>query len=115
MPDSLITCPQIYYKAPSEVRGVIVDMRGVLRQGEILTGSPTVTFTGPTIASAAVTTAVQLVNGQSVPAGCGVTFTISAGSDGNDYIGSIACGTSASQTVYTYVIVKVRVPTVAAP
>jgi hypothetical protein len=115
MPDTLITAPQIYYKTASEVRGVAVDMRGVLRHGEILTGSPTVTVSGPTASSAAVTTAVQLINGESVEPGKAITFTISGGSDGSDYIILVSCATSASQTVNSYVILKVRVPTVAAP
>lgn len=115
MPDTLITCQQVYYKTPSEVRGIAVDMRGVLRQGEILTGSPTITATGLTASAGAVFTTSQLINGQAVEAGQGVSFAISAGSDGSDYLMIVSCGTSQSQTVNTYCILKVRVPTVAAP
>lgn len=115
MPESLITAQQIYYKTPSEVRGIAVDMRGVLRDGEILTGTPSVSATGLTFASPAVNTAAQVINGESVNAGKAVTVTVSSGTDGTDYIGVVSCSTSASQTVNTYFILKVRVPTVAAP
>jgi hypothetical protein len=115
MPDSLITAPQTYYKHPSEVRGAIVDMRGVLRQGEILTGTPTLSATGITTASPLVTTTVNVVNSESIEAGKCVTFTVSAGTDGTDYMILVSCGTSASQTVYCGVIVKVRVPTASSP
>lgn len=116
MPDTGITCPQIYSVTPTEVNGMAVDCRGLLRQGEVLTGSPTVTTaSGPTISSSAVSTAEQLINGESVPAGMAVTFTFTGGTDGVDYAVKISCGTSASRTRETYVIVKVRVPTASAP
>lgn len=115
MPATEITCREAYYATPTEVNGVLVDYRGVLRHGEVLTGTPTITVSGPTTSSPAVTTAVQLINGESVEAGKAISFTITGGTDGTDYAIKTACGTSASRTREVYVTYKVRVPTTAAP
>lgn len=117
MPDTLITCPQIYYKTPTESRAVKVDMRGVLEAtgGGICTGTPTLTATGITTASPAVSTTVQVINGDSVEPGKAITFTVSAGSDGTDYIIIIHCSASTGETIASAVIIKVRVPTTTNP
>jgi len=117
MPDTLITCGQIHYKTPTEVRTLKVDMRGSLTEsgGGICTGTPTLTATGITTASPLVSTTVQVINGESVDPGKAITFTASAGSDGSDYIIIIHCSASTGETIAAAVIVKVRVPTVAAP
>jgi hypothetical protein len=117
VPDTLITCPQTYYKTPTEVRSVKVDMRGVLEAtgGGICTGTPTLTATGITTASSVVSTTVQVINGDTVEPGKAITFTVSAGTDGSDYIIIIHCSASTGETIASAVIVKVRVPTVAAP
>ena len=99
---SALTCQQTYYKTPTEVRNVQVDMQGVLRQGEVLTGTPTITVTGPTASSPVVTSTLTLMNGQTVEAGKGITFTISGGTDGTTYAIKVSCGTSSSETVETY-------------
>lgn len=110
-----ITCPQIYFCTPTEVNGIAVDFRGVLRQGEVLTGTPSVAVTGPTASSPAVTTAMQLINGEAVEAGKAITFTITGGTDGTDYAIKTSCSTSASRTREVYVLYKVRVPTTSSP
>jgi hypothetical protein len=115
MAHSEITAREVYHKTAAEVRLAAVDMRGVLRQGEILTGSPTVSASGITVGSGAVTTSAQVINGQSVEAGKAVTFSVSAGTAATDYLITISCGTSLSQTVNTCVIVNVRAPTTSAP
>lgn len=104
---SALTCPQTYYKTASEVRGVAVDMRGVLRQGEVLTGSPTVSASGITVASGAVNTTTILVNHEPCLPGQAITFTVSAGTAGTSYAITVGCGTSQSQTVQTFVTVVV--------
>lgn len=110
-----ITCKQVYQVTPTEVNGVLVDYTGVLRQGEICTGSPTVSASGLTISSAAVTTAVQVINGASVEAGKAVSFTITGGTDGTNYAVKTSCGTSASRTREVYCLLQVVVPAYAAP
>ena len=116
MADTLITCQQIYYVTPTEVNGVSVDCRGVLREGEVLTGTPTVTTaSGPTISGPLVSTGPLVINGQSVDPAKAITFTFTGGTDGVDYAVKCRCGTSATRTREVYLIIKVRVPTVAAP
>lgn len=110
-----ITCPQTYTVTPTEVNGIAVDFRGLLRQGELLTGTPTITVSGPTTSSPAVNTGPLVINGQNVEAGKAVTFTITGGVDGTDYTVKVACGTSASRTREAYCLVSVRVPTVSSP
>ena|SRR5690349_16023084 len=110
-----ITCKQQYDKSPDEVLGVQIDFRGLLRQGEVLTGTPTLTATGITANSGAVSTGVLLINGEMVDAGKAVTCTISGGSDGTNYMILAKCGTSMSQTRECGIRVKVATPTYAAP
>ena len=80
--------------------GVLVDFTGLLRQGEVLTGTPSLSVSGPTVSSPAVTTAVHLANGQTVAPGKGVTFVYTGGSDGSDYLVLVSCATSASRLRY---------------
>jgi hypothetical protein len=110
-----ITCPQVYEKTPAEVRRIAVDMRGVLRQGEVCIGTPTITVSGPIASSAAVNTTIELINGEAVDAGKAITFTISAGTAAVDYTIQVTCATSGSQTVEAYCRLKVRTPTYSVP
>lgn len=102
-----LTATPVQYKTPTEVLGVSVDMRSKLRQGELLTGTPTITVTGPTASSPAVSTSPLLINGDTVEAGKAVTFTVSGGSANTTYSIHVSCGTSASQTVETYLSLTV--------
>jgi hypothetical protein len=110
-----ITCPQVYEVTPTEVNDVAVDFRGVLRQGEVCTGTPTITVSTMTATSPAVSTTVQIINGESVEPGKAITFHITGGSDGVDYNIKTSCGTSQSRTREVYCLIKVRVPTAASP
>jgi hypothetical protein len=110
-----ISCPQIYYVTPTEVNGIAVDMRGLLRQGEVLTGTPTITGSGLTLSGEAVSSGPLVINGEAVEAAKAVVFTVTGGTDGTDYSIKVACGTSSSRTRNTHVILKVRVPTVTNP
>lgn len=115
MSDTGITAPQVYAIGPDEVTGIAVDFRGVLRQTEMLTGTPTVTVTGPTTSSPAVSTTELVINGESVPAGKAVLFTVTGGTDGTDYSIKVLCSTSASRTRQVNCIVQVREPTADSP
>jgi len=110
-----ITCPQTYEVTPTEVNGVTVDYRGVLREGEVCTGTPTITMAGLTLSSPAVSTTPITINGQSVEAGKAITFTVTGGTDGTDYNIKTQCGTSASRTREVYCKLSVRVPTFSNP
>jgi hypothetical protein len=110
-----ITCGQTYEVTPTEVNGIAIDGNGVLRQGEIFTGTPTITATGMTASSPAVMTSSQVVNGQNVEPGKGITFTLTGGTDGTDYNIKVSCGTSLSRTREIYCLIRVRVPTASAP
>lgn len=110
-----ITCGQSYYVTPTETNGVAVDCTALLRQGELCTGTPTITVSTMTASAPVVMTTVQLVNGQTVEPGKGVTFTLTGGADGVDYNIKVSVGTSNSRTREVYCLVKVRVPTAAAP
>lgn len=102
-----LTCGQVYPKTATEVVRVVVDFSGLLRQGEVLTGSPTITSTGITTASPLVNTSVEIVNGRTVEAGKAVIFTLSGGTAGTTYSILVSCGTSASQTRECYINVPV--------
>jgi hypothetical protein len=119
MPATDITCHQIYYVTPTEVNGVKVDMSLLVQEGEILTGTPTITVSGMTASSPLVST-TQLLFGEppnqyTVDAGKAVTFTLTGGTDGTDYSIKVSCGTSASRTREAHCLVKVRIPTTTNP
>lgn len=116
MPATEITAGQVWYAHPDETNGVLVDGRGVLRQGEVFTGSPTVsTSSGPTISSASITSTMQLINGKAVEPGKAISFSFAGGSDGSTYMVKISCGTSASRTRVMYLKIPVAIPTATNP
>src|SRR5216684_1112178 len=95
-----ITAPQTYYKTPAEVLDVQCDFTPLLREGEVLTGTPTATVSGSdsvlTESGVAITTAVSVILGATVDAGKAITFTASAGTNGVTYSILVSCGTSTS-------------------
>ena len=102
MSQSGLTAGQTYRKGATEVVGVAVDFRGKLRQGEVITGTPTAAASGPTIASVAANTAPIIVLGETCPAGTAVTFTVSGGTATTTYQILVTVTTSASQTRVLY-------------
>jgi hypothetical protein len=106
---SILTCPHPRYKTPSAVKNMAVDMSGHLDDGEILTGTPTVSVSpsGPTLGSCTINSGPQMVNGQKCPAGTVVKFTASGGTAGVDYAILVSSSTSGSQTVQGYITLKV--------
>lgn len=94
-----VTAGQSYKKHPDEVAGIIVSFAGKLRQGEVITGTPTVsTSAGPTLSSASANTGPVQVLGQTCPPGTAVTFTMSGGTAGTTYSIKVTVSTSGSQT-----------------
>lgn len=99
MPGTL--APQIHYKNPSEVRNVGVDFTDDLATAELLTGTPTVSsdiVPDLTYASIAVITVATVINGRTVAIGKGVTFRVSGGTDGDDHLLTVSCGTNSTPT-----------------
>lgn len=99
---SNITAPQTYYKTPGEVLNVQCDFTPLLRQGEVLTGTPSATVSGSdavlTKSNVAITTTVTLILDKTVDPAKAITFTVSAGTNGVTYSVLVSCGTSTSET-----------------
>lgn len=96
MPGTL--APQVHDKAPTEVRNVGVDFTDDLASAELLTGTPTVTsdLTGLTFTSPTVLTVATVINGRSVAIGKGITVSVSGGTEGDDHLLTITCGTNST-------------------
>lgn len=86
---------QIQSKTVSETRNVAVSFAGVLDDGELLTGTPTVSATGVTVSGAAVTSAAMTILGESVPAGEAVKFAVTGGTAGR-YVIAVTCATNST-------------------
>lgn len=92
-----IALTEIWSKGASEVRNAAISFVGKLDNGELLSGSPTVTATtGITIASAAKNSTTVTIDGESVAANQAVTFRVSGGSAGSSYTITASCATDAA-------------------
>jgi hypothetical protein len=101
--------PQVHELSTSETRNVAVDMRGKLDGTEVCTGAPTiteVTTTDLTLTNKAVSTAELAINGDAVPIGQALQFTVASAATGTHYV-DLVCGTNASQTVAGRVTISV--------
>lgn len=98
-------------KHPTEVEVAIIDFGPKLRTGEALTGTPTVTVSpsGPTLGSPAITGADIEIEGVTVTTGEGVIFTVSGGTDGTDYDITATCSTDGTPARTLVVICPLRV------
>lgn len=104
-------------KTVSEVRNISVSFEGKLDTGELLTGTPTITLSSPSISpedittsNAIVNTSALTINGQTVAIGEAVQFKVSGGTVANSpYTFKISCDTDATpaQTLEGYIILKV--------
>ena len=106
------TAPQRHSKAVSEVRNVAVDMRGLLDDGELLTGTPTiveVTTTDLTLASKAVNGSTLTINGVECLAGQAVTFKVSGGVAGSTYTIRVTVSSDATPAQTFVVAVRLAV------
>lgn len=107
-----VTAPQRHVKTESEVVNVAIDMRGLLDEGELLTGTPTVEevdTTDLTIASQAISVATLLINGESVAAGQAVQFSVAAGEPDTDYTIRITVTTTSTPAQTRIVRARLRV------
>ncbi len=89
---------QIQAKTANEVRNLAANFTDKLDTGETLTGTPTVTVSpsGVTASTVAVSTEALTILGESVAIGKAVTCSVSGGSAGTRYTLTIQCGTNAS-------------------
>lgn len=105
------TVPEVRSKTASEVRIASVDFQGKLDDGELLTGTVTVTddTSDLTIANRAVNSAALVINGKTSAIGKAVAFKITGGSAGTTYYLHISVATDATfaQTLNARVKLKV--------
>ena len=102
--------PQRHKKTAGETRNVSIDMRGLLDEGELLAGTPTiaeVTTSALTISNEAVSTEALMINGDLVPIGQALQFRVAGGSAGHTY--SIRCSVSTDAGQALIVTVSLRV------
>lgn len=102
-----LTVDTVRVKSPNETRLAAVSFSGCLDSGETLTGTPTITATGLTLASKQVSGGALTIDGVSVPAGEAVTFTIAGGTAGTKYTITIVVSTTAGQTLERFVTLQV--------
>lgn len=97
-------------KPSTAVRNIAVSFEGQLDDGELLTGTPTVTVapSGPTITLEATNSVGKTINNRKVPPRKAVTFSVSGGTNGTDYTFTVQCGTTASQTLIGYTKLRVQ-------
>lgn len=106
------TAPQRHTKSVSEARNVAIDMRGLLDEGELLTGTPTiveVTTTDLTLANKAVNGSTLTINGVECTAGQAVTFSVSGGVAGTTYTIRVTVASAASPAQTFVVSVRLAV------
>ena len=96
----VIDCPQIHECSVGSTRIVSVSFSDLLDDGELLTGTPTVTevtTTDMTLGNKAVSTAALTILGVTVPIGEAVQFTASGGLAANGvYRVTVSCATDAA-------------------
>ena len=92
------TAQQVPSKTVGEVVNGAVSFAGVLDDGELLTGVPTIdAVAGLTFANIAVSTTILTINGKSVPVGLVVQFNVSGGVVANSpYTIPVSCGTDST-------------------
>lgn len=89
------TAPQIQEKTAAEIRFAAVDFQGLLDDGELLTGTPTLASapTGLTFANTGVNAAELEINGVTAAIGQAVQFKVTGGTSGTAYVVTVTCGT----------------------
>lgn len=111
------TAQEIPALASGATRNARVSFVGQLDEGELLSGTPTVTVS-PTggnpahvaVSSPAVTTETKTINGEQVPAGKAVTFRALAGTTIRLYTFTITITTNSTpaQTLVGYARIRVK-------
>jgi hypothetical protein len=100
--------PQVNEKTVSEIRNCAVSFAGKLDSGELLAGTPSVIDSATpspqtiTISSVNINTEALTINGESVPAGEAVQFTVAGGTANTVYTLQASCGTDSSPAQALY-------------
>jgi hypothetical protein len=106
--------PQVPDKTVSEVRNGAISFVGKLDEGELLTGTPTMseaTTSDLTFSNAAVNTSIRNINGVDVRVGMAVQFKVIGGTVLNSpYTMSTECDTDATpaQTLIGKVLLEIE-------
>ncbi len=102
------TAPQIRELTTDETRNISVDMSGLLDDGEVLVGAPTIECSDSlTVDNEQINTAAVVINGDSVAVGCAVQFTVASTVRGA-YTIDIKCSTDANQVVEGIIKIAVK-------
>lgn len=106
-----IACKEQHQKSAGETLNVVVDCTDMLVSGETLTGTPTVTCTGLTLASKAVNSgALTDPDGDTIAIGKAVQFSVAGGTAGTRYEIDVTVSTTSTpaQTINRLCVLNVR-------
>lgn len=106
------TAPQRHSKSVSEVVNVAVDMRGILDEGELLTGTPTIIEVATnvlTLSNKAINTEALVINSETVAIGEAVQFSVAGGVAGSTYTIRITVVTDSTPAQTRIVRLKIAV------
>ena len=109
---SYIVSPDVHYKEAGETRNIAVSFADVLDKdnstNETISSITSVSASGGTAASSAITTVPRKINGVEVAPGKAITFTYTGGTNGNSYTITCTVVTSGSQTIVRKLTVNVQ-------
>lgn len=103
--------PEIIELKVSEVRNVATSFIGLLDDGELLTGTPTIveiTSTDLTLTNKAVNTSALTINGKTVAVGQAVQFTISTPVANTNYSIRLTAATDSTPAQTLILTVRIR-------
>lgn len=106
-----ISCIEVHRKSAGDTLNVAVDASDMLSSGETLTGTPTVTCTGLTLASKTVNSSALTDNdGNTIAIGHAVQFSVAGGTAGTRYEIDVTASTTSSpaQTINRLCILDVK-------
>lgn len=97
---SEVTAKQRRKKLVAETIVVDVSFLGLLKTGELLSGTPTVAVSpsGPTLGTPAKNTTSLVVVDETCAASQAITFTVAGGTADVDYVITVTCATDAGAT-----------------
>lgn len=88
---------EIRYKTVGGTHNASIDCRGWLDSGELLTGTPLIPdVTGITISSKSVSTEELEINGETIPIGMAIQYSVSGGTANTTYNISMTCSTDST-------------------
>jgi len=106
-----ISCDEVHRKSAGDTLNVAVDASDMLSGSEVLTGTPTVTCTGLTLASKTVNSAALTDNdGNTIAIGHAVQFSVAGGTAGTRYEIDVTVSTNSNpaQTINRLCVLDVK-------